>query len=534
MKQHFFQGVAALLAACCLTTGCATRDIENPNPNPLTQNGTEPFYQLEIPDIHTQETKLYAEAEACDLFGSLHTAADRPGFAGTGYVTGFDKSDKNQIIADFTVPSTQHYDITLCAAADKDVTNAITVNSSEVGEFTLQGTGEFTRVTYHGVFIPEGQAKISIAEQDGSLDLDYIEIKNNTSLYEIDYDAAADTPVNKGASAATKQLMKFLAAHYGKETLTGQYCSSPDNKEIELICSLTGQSPVIRFGDLGSYSNDQVEDAKEIEAAIKWGKEGGVVGYMWYWTAPMGKSTVYAKESDFSLKACMTSCNIAGLNMDDLEVMCQDGAISEECVALVKSMDEVATQLKRLKKENIPVLFRPLHEAGGGWYWWGSDGADAYKWLWNLIYTRFTEYYELDNLIWIWNGQNPDYYVGSSLYDIASIDVYLSKDAEYDSRSGQFQWIYALTKGKKMVALSECSTIPDVDSLVRDKAVWSFFGLWYGEYLMKPDGTFSDAYTKQKALVKAYNCDATLNLHDYTKFRQEDSSKETQTVNPQP
>ena len=42
-------------------------------------------------------------------------------------------------------------------------------------------------------------------------------------------------------------------------------------------------------------------------------------------------------------------------------------------------MDAIALQLKKVASNNIPVLWRPLHEAAGGWFWWGAKGAEPFK-----------------------------------------------------------------------------------------------------------------------------------------------------------
>ena len=79
------------------------------------------------------------------------------------------------------------------------------------------------------------------------------------------------------------------------------------------------------------------------------------------------------------------------------------GEISEGCYAMIQDIDAVSEQLKKLADADVPVLWRPLMEAGGDWFWWGASGADAYRWLWELMYTRMTEYHQLNNLLWIWN-----------------------------------------------------------------------------------------------------------------------------------
>ena len=42
---------------------------------------------------------------------------------------------------------------------------------------------------------------------------------------------------------------------------------------------------------------------------------------------------------------------------------------------MIKDIDLVGSYLKTLKDKGIPVIWRPLHEAGGRWFWWGMDAA---------------------------------------------------------------------------------------------------------------------------------------------------------------
>ena len=68
----------------------------------------------------------------------------------------------------------------------------------------------------------------------------------------------------------------------------------------------------------------------------------------------------------------------------------------------------------------VPIIFRPYHEAegnpGAAWFWWGQDGAEAYKALWKQLYTELTETYGLHNLIWEYNSytysSSPEWYPG--------------------------------------------------------------------------------------------------------------------------
>lgn len=40
---------------------------------------------------------------------------------------------------------------------------------------------------------------------------------------------------------------------------------------------------------------------------------------------------------------------------------------SERYALLIRDIDAIAVQLGRLHKANVPVVWRPLHEAEGGW-----------------------------------------------------------------------------------------------------------------------------------------------------------------------
>ncbi len=479
---------------------------------------TEIIYQnvpVVIPDIDTQNFNYTVEAEDTAIYGSLYCGNTRPDYSGTGYVTGFDGEKGNRILFYFYIPSLQHYDITVRYASDMKTSNSVTADGKKIGTIETDGnyTG-FKETTFEGVFLDEGYVEIEVVQDDGNFDLDYIEINNNEYVYENDSDVMKKLS-NENASAEANSLMSYLVDMYGKGIITGQYVSSPANTEIKVLEKLTGRYPVIRFAAL---SGDSTVNEEQIKAAENWvSSMGGITGLMWYWNAPSGGDSIYAEETSFDLSRAVTDKDIALRDIDELEKMCSEGKISEECVQLVKDIDEISAQLKYLKKAKIPVLWRPLHEAGGEWYWWGSAGSDAYKWLWELLYKRQTVYHDLNNLIWLWNGQSKNYVIDENLYDIASVDVYEGDEADYGSHFQQYKWLYMLTEKKKLVALSECGTVPDINEIFRDNAMFSFFGLWYGNYVVDENGDYSEEYTSAEAMKKMYNSDGAITLDEYIK-----------------
>lgn len=86
----------------------------------------------------------------------------------------------------------------------------------------------------------------------------------------------------------------------------------------------------------------------------------------------------------------------------DLAAILRSG--SPEHQRWLKDLDVVATGLGELRDAGVPVLWRPLNEMNGDWFWWGAKSCTVahYQALWRHMYQYFTVQKKLDNLIWIW------------------------------------------------------------------------------------------------------------------------------------
>lgn len=477
---------------------------------------TIPEIPLSVPKIELNTFSSRLEAEKGTLTGDLTVSSKRKGFSGTGYVTGFTKNLSNSIKLAVDVPTAQHYDITLYAASDTKQANTLLVNGISVGEIATTGALAFEKNLFKGIYLEKGEVIFSIQEDGGQFDLDYILIENNTEIPKITTNVGSSL-INKNSDEKTKNIMQFLVDNYGRKTISGQYISSADKTEMELIHSVTGKRPAILMADLREYSQNGGTPDMTVETAIDWGKSGGLVSLMWHWKAPMNEPYFYAGETTFDLSKAVTQIDIAMLSLDEIQKLCDDGKISAETVAVVKDIDNISSQLQKLQEAGVTVLWRPLHEACGGWFWWGSKGADTYKWLWKLMVDRQTKLHSLNNLIWVWNGQADKWYPGDDYCDMVSSDIY-TKNEDYSSQVNEFIRLNNIISGEKLIAISEAGTIPDIDLMCRDKSVWSFFGLWYGEYIMDEFGEFSTEYMSREQLIKMYNSEATITLDDLPDF----------------
>lgn len=442
----------------------------------------------------------------------------KPKYSGGCCVTGFKPDGSTSVTFEVEAPSNQHYDLAFSISSERLVNCRVSLNGTEISKFKTMNDGEFTLITLYGVFLVKGKSEIELRPENGNIKLDYLKLANNTSLSSIRYDAEDDL-TNKEAGESAKELMTFLTDNYGKYTLTGQYASNEKNEELELIYRTTGKYPAIRFSAMHTSGTSFDSTFKDIDACADWHRKGGIVGLMWYWEAPSKKPSVYAKDTDFKLSDAVTDTELAMLTQEEIRGLYGEGKISEQCYGIMLDIDNMAGQLMSLKNKGVPVLWRPLHESYGDWFWWGASGVDAYKWLWNLMYKRYTEYFELDNLIWVWNGQSESTLVDKNTFDIASLDIYMQPDRDYGSRYEQFLALQKIVGKDKLIALSECSVVPDIDASFRDNAVWSFFGLWYGKYLRNEDGEFSETYISRDDFIHVYNSDGAITLDELIKLR---------------
>jgi len=97
------------------------------------------------------------------------------------------------------------------------------------------------------------------------------------------------------------------------------------------------------------------------------------------------------------------------------------------------------------------------------------------------MYKRFTEYHQLNNLIWCWNGGVGEWYPGNEYVDIISEDIYNSTHGSYGDK---YDTLYKQVGDRKIIAMSENGSIPDISACVKEKKMWSFFCTWNNYFIL--------------------------------------------------
>jgi mannan endo-1,4-beta-mannosidase len=300
--------------------------------------------------------------------------------------------------------------------------------------------------------------------------------------------------------------MSYLADAYGKTILAGQY--SDDGLlagEAGVLFMETGKRPAVLGLDLMDYTPSRVElgtASSAVEHAIAADEHGAIVTLCWHWNAPAPYITgtwyraFYTHSTNINLKKIM------------------DGDDPEGYDLLMRDIDAIAVQLKRLQDADVPILWRPLHEAAGGWFWWGASGAEANIALWKLLYERLTFEHNLNNLIWLWSGEAADWYPGDEYVDIIGEDVYAA-ERSYASQVQRFLQAVEYTSPPKMVVLAENGVLFDPDLARRDNAMWGFFATWGSEFVRQRGLLrYSEKYTEREMLLKVYNHELVITLDE--------------------
>ena len=486
---------------------------ESSVPPQTTAQQTEPVVSAPLPhysetdigetEYEPQECSVLYEAESGTLSGYAAAASARSGYSGDGYVSGISLPD-SKLTIELEIDSPQHYSITVCAASDSPVEGVLYVDGLARGRLYISGSGEFEAVKYENIYLKPDSAVLSIEELTGECDVDFVLLENSAEIYEHDYSVMGEL-CSENSSDSAARLYKYLCEMYGEETLSGQQCTQGSNAEIEAVAGVTGRYPAIRFGELMGYSADV--DTGDIELAMEYAADGGIVGYVWNW---MQNGSCYADKSGFLLANAVTDEDVSQMSPDELSEALEDERISPEAYAVIDGIDKIAAQLKRLADADIPVLFRPLPQAGNSDFWWNSD-RESYLWLYETIYQRLEDYHQLDNLIWVWSAYDTEWYVGDDMCDIVSLDIYDFSHEAWDNQS----YITAMLRlyelfGSKPLAISECNVLPAPANMVRDNAMWLYTSVWSGEYTLGETGGLSYDYISEAEWIVFYNCSAVI------------------------
>lgn len=332
-------------------------------------------------------------------------------------------------------------------------------------------------------------------DENGNVDME-------TALaYETDFDAflasldaktvADGDTVSENSNEKTMAVFSFLKENYGKNLITAQQMLNEKQSEDVLYYMETGDLPAMKgFDFIDVTVNEAGNRSAWTDMAIEWHqKSGGLVTFCWHWRVPAVIENADDPNSRFFYTEDIDNyCKINSGTKFSLANAVTPGTPEYEII--INDIDTVAIELQKLESAGVPVLWRPLHEASGAWFWWGVADREVaegqyYQKLWYMLYDRLENYHKLTNLIWVWNGQSKHTMVHPGTYDISGIDVY-PNSLDHSVQEPKYNNLLTITEEGKMLALTEVGYIPDPDLLAASETVnWLYYMPWYGEFVYK-------------------------------------------------
>ena len=275
------------------------------------------------------------------------------------------------------------------------------------------------------------------------------------------------------ATVQTKNLYRNLTGIAGQEVLFGHQddlaygVGWKYQKGRSDIKSLTGEYPAVFGWDVSGLEQDKSLNLDGVPFAkmreyIRMAYDSGAVNTLsWHMNNPADGKTSW-DTSSVAVRSALPNGAKHGLYKGWLD----------KFAVFVKS-------LKGSDGQAIPVLFRPFHENGGAWFWWGTKSCtpEEYKALWRFTVDYLQRKKGLHNLIYVYNTcdfsteqQYLERYPGNRFVDVLSFDYYQygkengRKYVQDVSRSLGIQHALAKRSGK-LSALAETgfSAIPVPD-----------------------------------------------------------------------
>lgn len=296
---------------------------------------------------------------------------------------------------------------------------------------------------------------------------------------------------NAHASPEARAVYAYLQQIYGKACLTGQmestWMGSPDY-EMNFIQKHTGRLPAIRGLDFTQSKFQSVTNR-----AIEWWQKGGIPMICWHTGIDFTSGYNESKAHNLNWEKAMTPG-------------------TAEYTNLLQAMDLAVPYLQMLEDAGVAVLWRPFHELDGGWFWWSKGGADSFVKLWQLMYSRYTDYWGLNNLIWLlaYSGNGAEmtaWYPGDQYVDLIGADRY-----DLETNGQLYAAVKEIAPEGMPVVFHECGTIPTEKQMKADHAPWALFMTWNTDYVT------SGEYNTPSSLKEIYQSAYFITLDELPSF----------------
>lgn len=240
-------------------------------------------------------------------------------------------------------------------------------------------------------------------------------------------------PIDKKATKETKALYKNLHALLNKGILFGHQDNlaygvnwkyQPGRSDVKEVA---GEYPGLYGWELGGLENDAPVNLDSVpfdkmKMYIRKGYQAGaVITISWHLNNPLTGKSSWDPSPTNTIPSILPG--------------------GEKNALFNTWLDKVAVFLKSLKTANgvyIPVIFRPYHELGGNWFWWGGKNCTTQEYvdLWKYTVTYLKDRKNIHHLLYAFSNSGfateQEFlarYPGNEWADILGFDTYQFGDS---------------------------------------------------------------------------------------------------------
>jgi len=225
-------------------------------------------------------------------------------------------------------------------------------------------------------------------------------------------------PANPNTNETARALLRYLhdlPNRPNKRVISGQrlhdfygddarYTPPTTNHPLGQVFNKTGQWPGIVSAEYTNWrysgTNQRVIWRELNPVLIDYWKKGGLVELHFH---PIGPSGALGTPKE---------------NLD--AILNSDGTFNTTYMAL---LDQAVAGLRNLQDNGVVVLWRPVHDFAGPFWWGGSP--DRHRRVWKHMFNYFKGK-GLNNLLWVLSsygtGAHRDYWAGPQYVDILGVD----------------------------------------------------------------------------------------------------------------
>lgn len=277
---------------------------------------------------------------------------------------------------------------------------------------------------------------------DASIDPDGDEFTNVQEYFGATDPASANSypgkPSDSFATHKTRALLRYLALRpWYQQALVGQMVTDNTTEYTDYVATLAAQPSWGRWPAILGLAVEKgtgpLDIVASIDHAIPYVNAGGIAQIKWaMWNPWTG-----------GFPGDSSKIDILGL-IDPAGTPTNNNTVAENLAAravLIGWIDTVAAEIHRYNAatNSSPLLFRPISEMNGAWFWWGHRTRDEYVGLWNFIRDRLMTHHGLHNIIWIYESAQTEhvhpvptgmasasdyYYPGNDAVDVMCHNLY--------------------------------------------------------------------------------------------------------------